>query len=435
MKLEEPGTRSRPAVAEVSLVQLSADGATIKWPEAVAIISQICQFLLASGTQSFDASTIVVRQSGDVTLRTSTSGDAEQGVRALGELLRTCLSGTSHPVPLQNIIAQATSRPPFYRSTVELAEALSYYAGSKPQELTRSVYERWQSRHRAPGRVPVHARPRAGRHVIGRARLAMLALYTARPAWMTRRALSITTAILFSIGVAGIAFAAGLGRSAAPAFVAKIGRANGQATAAVVSTMGGAVEFLRLRFIPTASPPVDTAVDSRESQPESRRRARPVSRTAAAVRAIPSRRLTRMDGGTPHSMVPASQSVTPFAAAIVPLSTDTAETRHSSAPLELNESRLYSADDTDVTAPVPIDRIRSNPLAAFNRQQNAAAITIVVSEDGRVESATVVSRPATFRDSVAATMNLSAVKSWRFYPAVRAGRPVKYRTTVWLVDH
>jgi hypothetical protein len=95
---------------------------------------------------------------------------------------------------------------------------------------------------------------------------------------------------------------------------------------------------------------------------------------------------------------------------------------------------VYSADDDDVSAPVPIDRVRSNPLAAFNRQQNAAAITIVVSEDGGVESAAVVGRPATFHDGVAATLNLSAVKSWRFYPAVRTGVPVKYRMTVWLVD-
>jgi len=46
----------------------------------------------------------------------------------------------------------------------------------------------------------------------------------------------------------------------------------------------------------------------------------------------------------------------------------------------------------------------------------------------------VATKPQTFHDSVVATLNLTAVKAWRFHPALRTGRPVKYRTTVWLAD-
>src|SRR5687768_15522957 len=153
MKLKEAGTPSRPAVAEVSLVELSANGVTLAWPEAVALISQICRCLIASTTQDIKPSTILIQSTGDVVVRDATSGEAEQSVQAVGALLRTCLAGTSHPVPLQMLVAQATCTPPFYRSIAELAEALSYYSSSNPQELGRAVYERWRNDHPAPVRV------------------------------------------------------------------------------------------------------------------------------------------------------------------------------------------------------------------------------------------------------------------------------------------
>src|SRR5918995_3450708 len=200
MKLKESGTPNRPVVAEVSLVDLSAKGVTLAWPEAVALISQICRCLIASGTQDIKPATISIQSTGDVIVRGSTSGEAERSVQVLGALLRTCLAGTSHPVPLQMLVAQATCTPPFYRSIAELSEALSYYSSSNLQELTRAVYERW--RNDRPASVRFH--PQVGRIIysfgaasfrtfITRSRAvwaqlsALLRRYAARPKWMTQR--------------------------------------------------------------------------------------------------------------------------------------------------------------------------------------------------------------------------------------------------------
>jgi hypothetical protein len=461
MKLKEAGTPSRTVVAEVSLVELSTNGVTFAWPEAVALISQICRCLIASGTQDINPSTILIQSTGDVNVRGSTSGEAEHSVQMVGALLRTCLAGTSHPVPLQMLVAQATCTPPFYRSIAELAEALAYYSSSNPQELTRAVYERWRNDRPAPVRVHPQVRriidtfsAACLRKFITRSRAAWARLfalvrrYAARPKWITQRilvtqrALSLTTVILFCIGfcvgIAGFAFAAGVGRSPARAFVAKISLANGQASAALASTVSGAVELVRSRLRRTAATPENSAIDSRVSRPAPRRLStRAASRTSAALE-TPAERSDLVgieDVATSQRSAPADDRIEPLAAVPPSQLAETATVpRHPPDLPERNELRVYSAEDTDVTPPTAIDRVSLNEPLARNGQQDAAAITIVVGEDGRVESATLARRPATFKDTVAATMNLSAVKTWRFHPAQQAGRPVKYRTTVWLIN-
>ena len=91
-------------------------------------------------------------------------------------------------------------------------------------------------------------------------------------------------------------------------------------------------------------------------------------------------------------------------------------------------SIIYSADDTDVSAPVAF---RSPGLAVGRvHSGSASTIEILVSETGRVESATALHRPATVGAALETTTALSVVKTWRFLPARRNGHPVKYRTTV-----
>ena len=92
-------------------------------------------------------------------------------------------------------------------------------------------------------------------------------------------------------------------------------------------------------------------------------------------------------------------------------------------------SIIYSVDDTDVSAPVVI---RSPGLAVDRVHGNGSAslIEILVSETGRVESATALHRPATVGAALETTTALSVVKTWRFLPARKNGDPVKYRTRV-----
>jgi len=58
-----------------------------------------------------------------------------------------------------------------------------------------------------------------------------------------------------------------------------------------------------------------------------------------------------------------------------------------------------------------------------------------VDERGSVRSVRAVERTDSLADAVALTMSLSAVKSWHFTPALKDGRPVKYRLSLTLTIH
>ena len=57
-------------------------------------------------------------------------------------------------------------------------------------------------------------------------------------------------------------------------------------------------------------------------------------------------------------------------------------------------------------------------------------LRIVVSATGEVEQVKLLSGWS----GVEASMMVSAVKSWRFEPALRDGRPVRYVKMVWLTN-
>jgi hypothetical protein len=99
-------------------------------------------------------------------------------------------------------------------------------------------------------------------------------------------------------------------------------------------------------------------------------------------------------------------------------------------PPALDPQRVYSPEDGDVTPPVAIGHVSAHQAPSHS---NVSAITVVVDEHGRVQSAVLVRWPGSFQETVIATLNLSAAKAWRFEPALRNGRPVKYRTTIWVV--
>lgn len=89
---------------------------------------------------------------------------------------------------------------------------------------------------------------------------------------------------------------------------------------------------------------------------------------------------------------------------------------------------VYSPGDPGVRPPVSLrprywldapDHVPSDGLAR---------VEILVSAEGEVESARMVGGEPSYFDG----MILSAVKGWRFQPATRDGRPVRYRQRVWV---
>ena len=111
----------------------------------------------------------------------------------------------------------------------------------------------------------------------------------------------------------------------------------------------------------------------------------------------------------------------PVAPPPAPAPTDRAAagTRSSAEPV------LFSVDDADVTPPAEISAVlpRYLPPSGFSQLVFRGTLVVIVDEEGRVESAELVKPVSATYD---ATL-LKAARQWRFKPATRNGRPVRYR--------
>ena len=89
---------------------------------------------------------------------------------------------------------------------------------------------------------------------------------------------------------------------------------------------------------------------------------------------------------------------------------------------------IYTALDFTVTPPVDVERALPpwNPPAPYSWRWFRGVVEVVVDEHGSVESARLVESVADFYDASL----LEAARLWRFKPAQRDGRPVKFRNRV-----
>jgi hypothetical protein len=69
-------------------------------------------------------------------------------------------------------------------------------------------------------------------------------------------------------------------------------------------------------------------------------------------------------------------------------------------------------------------------IPASPRPEDAIRVEVVVDEQGNVESVRSVDTASSLYDAAAVAMSLSAAKSWHFRPALKDGRPVRYRQIV-----
>ena len=98
------------------------------------------------------------------------------------------------------------------------------------------------------------------------------------------------------------------------------------------------------------------------------------------------------------------------------------------APAPLAPLPVFDGRDVEVTPP-RMQRVRlRHASAAFSQgtSNEAGLVELVVSASGSVESAKFVTNPLNVHQS----MLLSAVKAWRFRPAVRNGQAIRYRLRV-----
>jgi hypothetical protein len=105
-------------------------------------------------------------------------------------------------------------------------------------------------------------------------------------------------------------------------------------------------------------------------------------------------------------------------------------TRDRQQPEAGAETTLCSAADIAVVrSSLMRPRLPTRSAAGVN-EENLPQVELLISGTGEVESVKLLTQSA----SVPAAMMLSAIKTWRFEPATRAGQPVRYRLLLRLTN-
>ena len=121
------------------------------------------------------------------------------------------------------------------------------------------------------------------------------------------------------------------------------------------------------------------------------------------------------------------------AAAVVPIAPTTeapaAAASASQATAAVVDDTIYSAADRDVIPPQTEEKLPGPTISSWNTRTNA--MEVIVSQTGAVERVRLVTPPQRMPDMFA----LSRAKVWMFRPAMKDGRPVRYRLLLtWEVN-
>lgn len=136
----------------------------------------------------------------------------------------------------------------------------------------------------------------------------------------------------------------------------------------------------------------------------------------------PNRAVNLRDAETSPALDARTTVASEIPIAAVPSSTDVIATGF--------DNTLYSKDDEDVRPPRLLSESLPSPtIGGWTTRTNV--IEVIVSETGAVERARFIAAPQRMPD----TFVLSRAKVWKFSPAMKDGRPVRYRLLLsWEVN-
>ena len=366
----------------MTLSDVLSRSVSMEWHEAVALVRGVVERLLETSGQANvvpELHQIEISPGGQIGV---TGGViAAEPVRRLGQLLQAMLGYTGSPVQLRLVVVQATAPAPAFGSIREYDEALAYFERPDRSAVLQALYARAVA---APSRsdssqvstldsiapLPMPGRPEnSGKEAAAKPKPRHLRLVVGGALLLL-----VCAGAAMVPGVSAVTERSGLGRLSS-------------ADAADVKPSG---EVFHLDSSPRAKSATAVAND------------RPV----LAVDVLPE--LTEV--------VPQVTEVVPQVTEVVPEVTGD------------EEMQIYSADSKAVSPPLSVRPQLPSGLPSNVSAQHLSRIDLIVSRDGAVESVKLVGTPRNVHDS----MLLSAVKSWQFQPALKDGRPVRYRKTVWV---
>jgi hypothetical protein len=394
---------------QIRLDELLARQVEVQWYEGVAIVQAICHQLLAQGGSGgeFPAATqIGLRTDGTVRVLGTM---ATQAVPAAAHLLAGMLSDDV-PVRLRLVVSQATGESSTIGSLRELSETLKYFERPDSELIVRNLLERAMLASFRKETDEVESKkvhPQEKRQTAAQPP-------QEKKAWWRLPAMA---------AAAGIVVISGL---------VWFGSRDGGVSAAysgITNAFGSASEA-------RPSEPVEKAGTPQETAPKGttppHRALSPAATEADRKSGEPKGKLTAVAGRSPSLAPSASSAKLPILSLDPSKSTQPAQTYviYASEPGVDTPNPVYSKADAEVTPPRQIYPALPAEPATTSLKGALTVVDLVVAADGLVERVHLRTTPRTVHEF----MLLSAVKAWRFQPALLDGRPVRFRHSVALTS-
>jgi outer membrane biosynthesis protein TonB len=404
--------RTMSAASPISLADFHFLRVRVHWAEAVAIVEDLCALLAGSGQNGGipDLRDIAITSHGTVMIRQGAEVSSE--IDDIGRTLHALLETDATPMPLRLFVAESIGSGK-YTSVAAYAEALAYYARPGRRSLIQALYTRCLE----PSEVAQDPLPKPAE--------------AARPVTKPpRRRLSVAAVVAMAIVL--------LGAAAATAWVWRDDPRLAGSVTAVRSVASAAVSAVRQ--IASDVEPGTVEKPDGSKKPGS---TKPGSRSPRAATGSPR---TAADLTVDASALLKSVGVDPAAAATAPASASAADVAQAlvvdgsagvppllAAPTvgTVDASAVYASGAEGVQPPV-MYHPKLPPVAPIDPKIGGTnTMQLLIDEGGNVEQVKLVSEPVRMSDMLL----LSSAKTWRFHPALKDGKPVKFQLSVsWTVS-
>ena len=375
----------------MTLADILSRDVSMAWHEAVALVRGVVERLLEKSSEAIavpELDQIEISATGQISVSGRTN--VSKPVRRLGQLLQAMLGYTESPFELRLVVVHATAPSPAFGSIREFDEAVGYFERPGRNAVLQAVYVRAiaapsADAHRVATLDSIASLPTTDQPEPSRKN-------AARKSNLRRQQL-IAGALLLLVCAGGMHYARC--GSIVPqkrnvsAIALKASNAAGAAGAAMVSSPSCSVrEESRVKPGAAVTKPAVSLQPAFDLDP-------PPAVTTATTAADDSIEMT--------------QEVRPG--------------------VTFNEELpVYSAESEAVSPPIGVGLQLPHELPWNGIAQDLSRIDVIVSPTGTVDSVKLVGTPHNVHDS----MFLSAAKTWTFQPALKDGRPVRYRKTVWV---
>lgn len=402
---------------DLTLQDLTLLKVAMSWQEAVAVLLELIESL--TDRERFpNPAQVVLTEIGE----TRASGARAVGghpVRAAASLLSDLLGSATAPAELRSTIEHDVAAEPRHKTLEEFAAGLAYFERPGRRGDVAAVYGRAHAMHaKAAADLELERlRARAAREQES----ASTTSATVSP-WRAKAVQVAVIAGLFTVIAGGatalftMAFAPPPARDDAGA-VLDVSTPTSTLAAAVTEAKRLASEGLA-KAISAAAPKNDATPEPAAAPSRSARARRPAPLPSAAV------------GGTAGNTSPAVEMVVSAKDVAAAMPAGTAPDAIAVIEVFASEPEpAYTALDDVQPATLVRPQLPSR-LIDGTPAPDASVLDMIVDEAGRVEFV----RLEGARSAVNEKMLVSAAKAWLFEPALREGRPVRYRLRVQISE-